>query len=1066
MKQVIGCIWSLAAIAAADSIDLSGRWRLALDRANGEIPPAALAETIQLPGLLQAQGFGDEVSTETKWIGGIADRSWFNAPQYAPYRQPGNVKVPCWLQPDRHYAGVAWCQRDIEIPAAWAGQRVVLTLERPHWETRVWLDDRPIGTNNSLSTSHVYDLGVDVPAGRHRLTIRVDNRMVVDVGENSHSVTDHTQGNWNGLVGALTLSSTPPVWIDDVQVYPDAAAKTARVKVRIGNATGEAGGGRCQVSGVGCRDGGAAMDVTWDAAGGEAELSVAFKPDTPTWDEFDPALVTLNLTLTPDTRNPTPHARAVRVGLRTLSTTGTHFTLNGRPIFLRGTLECAIFPKEGHPPTDVESWRRIVRICKAHGLNHIRFHSWCPPEAAFVAADEEGFYYQVECASWANQSTTIGDGKAIDAWIYAEADRILQAYGNHPSFLLMPYGNEPGGGKHGAFLGQWVEHYKAKDPRRLYTTAAGWPERPENQYHNVPQPRVQGWGEGLRSRINARAGETTTDYRGFVEKRSVPVVSHEIGQWCVYPDFDEIPKYTGYLKAKNFEIFRDFLNARGMGDQAREFLMASGFQQVLCYKEEIESALRTPGFGGFQLLDLHDFPGQGTALVGVLDPFWNSKPYCTPQQFSRFCGPTVPLARMAKRTWTAGETFAADIEFSHFGKVPMIGKTVTWKFQSLESGLAAEGAFSGVNLAIANAQPVGRVTVPLAKLQRPAKAKLIVRLDDFENDWDVWVFPAASEDAVPAGVTVASSLDEALSALRAGGRVLLAAEARQVKTDVALGFSSVFWNTAWTGGQPPHTLGMVVRNQHPALAGFPTEDHSNWQWWDLIHGGAAMVLDDLPPTVRPIVQPIDTWFRAHKLALLFEAKVAGGKLLVCSMDLAGDSPETRAMKQSLLAYAGGSRFAPAVELTPDQLAGLFRPLSGLARLGAKVSASSAERGYEAAKVMDGDPDTIWHTRYSPAEEPFPHQLTIDLGAARSARGLRYLPRQDMANGRIAEFEVLLSSDGKTWSAPVASGRWPDSTVWQEAMFPAQSTRFVRLVGKSEVKGQAFASVAEVEVVTE
>jgi hypothetical protein len=1058
-----------ASVAQAERIDLSGTWKLALDRGSGDTPPA-LTESIRLPGLLQAQGFGDEVSTATKWVGGVADRSWYTAPQYAPYREPGNVKIPFWLQPERHYAGVAWCQREIEIPAAWKGRRVVLTLERPHWETRVWLDDRMIGTNDSLSTPHVYDLGVDLPAGPHRLTIRVDNRMVVDVGENSHSVTDHTQGNWNGIVGEISLSSTPPVWIDDVQIYPDAAKKTARVKVRIGNATGEEGRGRVQGSGFRVQDRKelAKIDVpvSWASTGGEATFEIKLPPTAGTWDEFTPELLALSLSLETEPRTLNPEPFLTRFAFRDLATRGTQFTLNGHPIFLRGTLECAIFPKEGHPPTDVESWRRIVRICKAHGLNHIRFHSWCPPEAAFVAADEEGFYYQVEAASWANQSTTIGDGKPIDAWIYAETDRILQAYGNHPSFLLMPYGNEPGGGKHGAFLGKWVEHCKEKDPRHLYTTAAGWPERPENQYHNVPQPRVQGWGQGLGSRINARAGETTTDYRGFVEKRTVPVVSHEIGQWCVYPDFDEIGKYTGYLKPKNFEIFRDFLNARGMGDQARAFLMASGFQQVLCYKEEIESALRTPGFGGFQLLDLHDFPGQGTALVGVLDPFWNSKPYCTPEQFRRFCGPTVPLARMSRRTWSAGETFAADIEISHFGKVPMVGKTVTWKFQSLESGIEAKGSFADVMLEFGTLQRVGRVEVPLTQVKRAAMAKLTVRIDDHENDWDVWVNPAAAAAPAPAGVTVAATLDEALPALRAGGRVLLAAPARTVKSDVALGFSSVFWNTAWTGGQPPHTLGMVVRNRHPALADFPTEDHSNWQWWDLIHGGAAMVLDDLPREVQPIVQPIDTWFRAHKLALLFEARVAGGRLLVCSLDLTGDSPEARQMKRSLLDYVAGPKFEPAVELTPDQLAALFRPHSGLARLGAKVSASGAEPGYEAEKVMDGDPDTIWHTRYSPAEEPFPHHLTIDLGATRSVRGLRYLPRQDMSNGRIAEFELLLSADGKTWSAPVAAGRWPDSSTWQEAKFAAQSARFLRLTGKAEVAGRAFASAAEIEVVCE
>ena len=110
----------------------------------------------------------------------------------------------------------------------------------------------------------------------------------------------------------------------------------------------------------------------------------------------------------------------------------------------------------------------------------------------------------------------------------------------------------------------------------------------------------------------------------------MPAVVHEMGQWCVYPNFDEVRKYTGPLKPKNFDIFHDSLAEHGMLDQWRDFLRASGKLQALCYKEEIEAALRTPGIGGFELLDLHDFPGQGTALVGVLDPFWESKGYITP----------------------------------------------------------------------------------------------------------------------------------------------------------------------------------------------------------------------------------------------------------------------------------------------------------------------------------------------------------------------------------------------------------------------------------------------------
>ena len=193
-----------------------------------------MPDKIHLPGSLPAQGIGDDITTNTPWVGGVKQSPWFTAPEYAKYRQPGNVKVPFWLQPEKYYKGVAWYQRDIKIPKNWAGQRVVLSLERPHWETRVWLDGQLIGTNDSLATPHEYDLGQLAP-GKHTLTIRVDNRMIVDIGENSHAISDHTQGNWNGIVGKIELRATPLVWLDDVQVYPDVARKSALVKIHIGN---------------------------------------------------------------------------------------------------------------------------------------------------------------------------------------------------------------------------------------------------------------------------------------------------------------------------------------------------------------------------------------------------------------------------------------------------------------------------------------------------------------------------------------------------------------------------------------------------------------------------------------------------------------------------------------------------------------------------------------------------------------------------------------------------------------------------------------------------------------
>ncbi|MCL4787530.1 MAG: beta-galactosidase [Verrucomicrobia bacterium] len=954
-------VWCAAQSPAANALPLAGDWRFSLDRGDVGIGEGwfakRLPDRIRLPGTLARQGIGDDVSTNTPWIGGIVDKSWFTAPEFEKYRQPGNVKVPFWLQPEKHYAGVVWYQRDIEIPADWQGKRVVLFLERAHWETRVWVDDRFIGTNNSLATPHEYELGVVGQAsslspsnrqdsyftrrlapGKHTLSIRVDNRMVIDVGENSHCVSDHTQGNWNGLVGKIELLSTPLLRIDDLQIKPDAAGRTFSIEGVIRNAEDVGPLRSIEVSLLfGPRPGPDAADFTPQprrlsfpvVCGTE---STRFRWSIPEgdltglelWNEFSPQFYLLVAAL------PNGSTRTVEFGLRDIATPGTQFTINAQRTFIRGTLDCCIFPKTGHPPMEVGEWRRIIRVAKSYGLNLIRFHSWCPPEAAFQAADELGFYFQIETC-WPNQSTTLGDGKPVDQWIYDETDRILKYYGNHPSFLLMAAGNEPGGKNANAYLAKYVEHFKAKDPRRLWTSGAGWPQIAENQFHVTPDPRIQAWGGGLKTRINAKPPETTTDYRDYIAARNVPVISHEIGQWCVYPNFDEIPKYTGYLKPRNFEIFRDRLEANGMGSLAKQFLLASGKLQTLCYKEEIESALRTPGMGGFQLLDLHDFPGQGTALVGVLDPFWGEKGYVTAKEFSRFCNSTVPLARLKKRAFTTDEKLEAEIEVAHFGHQPLENATLVWKLVSEDGKVAASDTLPARNIPVGNSTALGSIRLPLKGLVSPTKYKLVVGIkDSAENDWDVWVYPLKLADE-PKDVLVTAQFDGATQAsLRSGGKVLLTLPGNQVRNfdaaPVKLGFSSVFWNTAWTGRQAPTTLGILCDPKHPALAQFPTDFHSNWQWWYLIHRAGALRLDLLPKDVEPIVRVIDDWFTARPLGLILEGKVGAGRIVVCGFDLTADAaaePVSRQMRHSLLAYMDSPQFRPKVEIRVEELRSLI-----------------------------------------------------------------------------------------------------------------------------------------------
>lgn len=1053
-----------------EPVPLAGAWSVQLDREDrGEVQQwfdHELSGVIVLPGVLTAQGYGDPVSMQTKWTGNLS-RTWTSDPYYQQYQTPGNFKMPFWLQPDRHYAGAAWYQRQIEVPPEWQGKRISLFLERPHWKTTVWLDDRCLGSKDSLGTAHVYELGRDVTGGKHRLTIRVDNRMIVDVGSNAHSVSDHTQGNWNGLAGRIELRASDPVWIDDVRVYPNIKDKTVKMNVNIGNSTGASGAGTLLI-GVARAGQPLSVPVSWTAQGGGVECTYPMGSDCQLWDEFRPNLYTMTVQLKgPDCQDQT----SVQFGMREVGTQGTRIAINGTPIFLRGTLECCIFPLSGHPPTDVDSWKRIIRICKAHGLNHIRFHSWCPPEAAFVAADELGFYYHVECSAWA----TVGDGGPFDKWLYQESEAMIRAYGNHPSFTFMAYGNEPGGKNQNRFLGDFVSYWKKRDPRRLYTSGAGWPLLPGNDYYSTPAPRIQQWGQGVQSRVNAKPPETMTDYRDFVEQhKDAPVVSHEIGQWCVYPNLAEMTKYTGLLKARNFEVFQDQLERNGMLHQAHAFLMASGKLQALLYKEDIESALRTPGFGGFQLLDLHDFPGQGTALVGVLNPFWDSKGYITAEQYHRFAGPIVPLARLERRIFKWGDVVQARIELAQFGPVDLEDITPLWTIRS-SGGIVAQGALPKQTIKAGTLSTLGEIKAKLPNSEKAQKLNLEVIIHGIEaaNDWDLWVFPKHLSTEPADDILVTRELNEAaIERLNRGGKVLFLPPPQTIRNDerhpIAMGFSSIFWNTVWTDWQPPHTLGILCDPNHPALEQFPTQYHSNWQWWELIHGAAPFILTS-HRNLQPVVQVIDDWVTARKLALVFEARVGNGKLLACSCDLVSDldkRPVARQMRHSLLAYMADARFDPKYNMTVPQLSDLLKQPGLLQKLGVTAAASDYHPAHNPNLAIDGDPSTIWHTDWEPMAQP-PHELILDLKKPVRLRGLTYLPRQDMTNGRIARFEVYLSADGKEWGQAVATGTWPNDATLKTVQFDkTQDARFVKLVALSEVRGQPYASAAEVEVILE
>ncbi len=1021
------------AMRAAETQSLAGTWRFKLDTGDTGIQDrwfaGALPDTVRLPGTLDENGVGT-ATTEKR-----SDR----------------------LTRLHEYTGPAWYQREVEVPEAWRGMRVALFLERCHWETSVWVDTQAYAPQDSLCAPHEYDLSDALTPGRHTLTIRVDNRMKHRVGDWAHSVTDETQTNWNGIVGRIELRAEPAIRIASVQVYPDVKAHSARVAVAIENRTDAPAKGHVAVI-IGMAS--AKGEVSAGPHGRTvASLQVTFDESVPLWDEFSPILLDAKVSMRAHAgARHYEDTRDARFGMREIGHGEHGFTMNGRPTIMRGNLECCIFPLTGYPPTDTEAWLKRFRIAREYGLNHIRFHSWCPPEAAFDAADQLGMTMHIETPVW----TELGTNEDLDRFVYAESERILATYGNHPSFCMLAVGNEPSGPKKDVFLEGIVAHWKQLDARRQYTTCAGWPELACSDYH-VLHARNKG---AIRLHGGPLGPTTDFDYGKCIEGCEAPVIAHELGQWCVYPDYDEIAKYTGVLRAYNLEAFRASLEAHHMLDQDKAFCRASGALQTLLYKADIEAVLRTRGAGGFQLLSLQDFPGQGSALCGFLDAHWDSKGGVTPEQFRMFCSETVPLLRFAKYTWTSSETFHAEAEIAHYGKAPIAGAISAWSLAYPDGHAVASGQWPSQDIPLGNGTKLGAIDVPLSNVTDPTKLVVSVLLQGTaaKNEWAIWVYPSAQRSESPSDILVARDFDGAVEKrLEQGGKVLLLPRYVAPSCRVQGAFESIFWNTRLFPGQR-RQLGILCDPRHPALAGFPTDAHTDWQWWDLLDKSSLMNLDCLPSEFRPIVQAIDDWNTNRKLGAVFEAAVGRGKLFVCSLDLERDLDKriaAAALRKSVLDYMESAAFAPEVALDANTIRPLFEHPSIEV-----VKVDSKANGYDGSNAADGDPATIWHTPWEGGVPDYPHEIQLRLRQPEKLAGVRILPRQDVANAFPAECEVYLSERGVAWGSPVAKAALERGPAWKEIRFAKRAKAlYVRMVFLSGHDKERFVAIAEVEPLT-
>ena len=874
--------WTLLAILlpffiggkGQERVDLSGVWEFGMGDSEH------YDDHIRLPGSMLTGGKGYDVDTDTKWTCSLYDSSYFFSPFMEPYRRKGNMKFPFFLTPEKHYIGNAWYRRSIMVPKDWSGKKVTLFLERPHIETTVFVNGREVGHQLSLSTPHCYDVTQFVKWGEENvIAIRIYNGIEnVCVGQDSHSVTDQTQGNWNGIVGRLELQAQPIIWRKKVVPH----LKEKRVDIIINEQTFE----------------------------------LALGDDVEPWDEFNPRLYTRTL-----------EYEGIKVpvtfGLREVTIEGRQFYINGRPMFLRGTVENCCFPETGYAPMDEGEWTRVFQKCKEYGLNHVRFHSFCPPEAAFAAADKLGMYLQPEGPSWPNHGVKLHSGQKIDKYLLEESKRIIDTYGHHPSFVMMAAGNEPAG-DWVTYCNDWVRQMREYDATKVYCGASvggGWAWDSGSDYHVKAGARGLDWDKKApQSEDNYFSGILRPrNYNGETDNTS-PIIAHEQGQWCAFPDFKEIPQYTGAYKARNFEIFRDLLCANGMETMAEKFLMASGKLQTLCYKYEIERNLRTKDYAGFQLLSLNDYSGQGTALVGPLNVHWKEKGYVTAKEWREFCNPVVLLARFPKFVFTNQETLRVPLDLYNAQRTSIVQPTINYSVVDEKQHVWHKGTFQLDSLPVGRSAGVGAVEWKLSAVTEPTKLTLTARIGaDIVNHWEFWVYPNVLN--IPSNpIHIADSLDaQALKVLKKGGSVLLTAAGKvTLGSDVKQTYLPVFWNTSWFKMRPPHTTGAYINTAHPLFKyGFPTDDWSNLNWWELLNKAQVMNLMELPKDYQSPIQPIDTWHVSRKLGMVVEASVMKGKLLMTTMDISSDLEHrivARQMRKAILDYMQSRDFNPSLVL--------------------------------------------------------------------------------------------------------------------------------------------------------
>lgn len=916
--------------------DLAGKWKVKID--DGK------EYEMKLPGSLDESGIGHKDTGSNQWH---PDSALGNAvagfDENAPIASRFTRKVT--------FEGEARIYKRINyLPEQ--GKRVFIKVERARC-LRLLVDgtEVPHHIPSSISTPHIFEV-TGLFTEDNEICFLSDNSypgLPHDDIVYSSAATDETQTNWNGLLGEICIYEEEPVYISYIYAYPK--GDKLDVHIEIDSNRQYAG----QVSIV-CDALDEDAPKTLQVRGKKGKTtfvmqSIPLKKDVKRWDEYEGNLYDLTALFMGYEGAGEDHGigncaavqlmaakKTITFGVRDFGDDGTgRLALNNRRIFIRSEANCGEFPETGYSPATVEEWLDILGRFKAYGVNLMRFHSHCPAEAAFIAADKMGILMQPELSQWNPKSALETEESVV--YYTRELTQIIKMLANHPSFVMLTLGNELNNGEKGiANMDKLVNMARNLDDTRLYANGSNthYGERGCDSNSDFAQSQRY-FGADLRGTFGAM---TENRIEGFINNEypnachnyddsmeilrkdyKKPVYSFEVGQFEVLPDFDELDDFKGVTDPVNYKLIKEKVEKQGLLPVWKKYVEATGELSFIGYRAEVEAALRTKELSGISLLGLQDFPGQGTALVGMMNSHLNPKPFgfAKPERFAAFFREQLPMVYLPKYTWENTEILTAPMVVANYGKEALCGK-VSAVLEPLGLIFDSEVEYQC---------PVGELTTlcniqfALQAIQKPTRLDLKVVFAEIENSYPIWVYPPVAPKC-PADVYETKTLDEkAISTLKAGGKVYISPDATKEALPKSIGtqFTTDFWSVG-TFAMQEGSMGQLIDTAHPIFKNFPTESHTNWQWWPMANTRAVI----LPCQMDAIITEMDSYAYLRPMAQLFECSVGSGKVLFSSMGLQNlqQYPEARTLLDSIYGYMDSEEFAPKREWSVEQLKELVK----------------------------------------------------------------------------------------------------------------------------------------------